>query len=466
MFKKLLASVLCITMLSAPAVFAESTSETGNDSAVQIIINGEKLVPKDVNGQVVSPFILEGTTYLPIRAVSEALGQKVNWDGEKRIIYIGESVASETEASDVIQIVINSRLLTPTDVNGKIVNPILADGTTYVPVRAITEALEKNVRWDGNERIVYIDEAFSIDFSTLIPFAEKTLMTVNSHPVSGSLFNLFHTSFTTNEYLKEWSENFSSEGNLQSLTFNSIPVAQVLTEEIAGSFVPVFALYDYAEKSGYTKEEEFQTAFKELLPYVKEELLMQYDIAAASEAKVSTSEELSAFTEVIATYILISQKIQLDASLKSFDFSEFEKLFRENYVTAKHILVTDEALASEIISKIEKGEDFDSLMKEHNTDPGATAEGYTFTYGEMVEPFEKAAFALKENEFTKAPVKTDYGYHIIMRLPLSEKVLADAKSYLQGQQALTDAQNEINSIIEKADVKYTSDYENYIKTIK
>lgn len=96
----------------------------------------------------------------------------------------------------------------------------------------------------------------------------------------------------------------------------------------------------------------------------------------------------------------------------------------DNYVTAQHILVTDEALCNEILEKIAKGEDFSALIEEYNTDPGQSKNSsYTFTYGEMVEEFEKAAFALKEGEYTAEGVKTAYGYHIIKRLPLDKSAV-------------------------------------------
>ena len=71
-----------------------------------------------------------------------------------------------------------------------------------------------------------------------------------------------------------------------------------------------------------------------------------------------------------------------------------------------------------------------------------------------------------KNELTKAPIKTAYGYHIIMRLPLSEKELTAAKNYWMSILAQNAAQEEINKIIKNAKVEHTTDYENYIKTIK
>ena len=55
-----------------------------------------------------------------------------------------------------IKILIDRDLITPKDVNGKDVEPFIVDGTTYLPIRAITEALNKDVEWDGTTQTVNI----------------------------------------------------------------------------------------------------------------------------------------------------------------------------------------------------------------------------------------------------------------------------------------------------------------------
>ena len=468
MIKKLIALVTCLTMFFTSAVFAEDTAIPENNNAdIQIVIDGEKLTPKDVNGKIVPPFLLEGTTYLPARAVSEALGQKVEWDGHSRIVYIGEKTSTAFESSEVIRIVINGTLIEPKDVNGKVVNPFLIDGTTYVPVRAITEALGKEVTWDGVTRTIYITgDFYKVDLDTLKAFSDKALIKVDSQAVNAGLFNMLLYNFTTDEFMKETCDNYTAGGTLQTLTIDSVPAAQLLTSEIENTIMQVYALCAHAEKINLTFDEEFTKISGELLGYIEQELTMQYNADKAIEAEIISKEVFLDFVNKFLIYEVTVQTIQEDAAKRDYDVSEYENMFRTSYITAKHILVEDEALAKELISRIKKGESFDALMKEHNIDPGSTEEGYTFTKGEMVEPFEKAAFALKENELTKAPIKTDYGYHIIMRLPLSEKELTAAKNYRMSILAQNAAQEEINTIIKNAKVEHTTDYENYIKTIK
>lgn len=59
-------------------------------SGVKIVVDGQKLNPTDVNGNKVEPIIYNGTTYLPVRAVANALGKAVYWDGPNYTVYLGE----------------------------------------------------------------------------------------------------------------------------------------------------------------------------------------------------------------------------------------------------------------------------------------------------------------------------------------------------------------------------------------
>src|SRR5271165_1702265 len=84
-------------------------------------------------------------------------------------------------------------------------------------------------------------------------------------------------------------------------------------------------------------------------------------------------------------------------------------------VHARHILVKTEAEANSIIDQLNKGADFAALAKKYSTDPGAAAGGDLgyFTKNDMVPAFAAAAFALKPGQYTKTPVKTEFGWHVI-----------------------------------------------------
>lgn len=98
--------LLCCVLLGSAAFAVSNRTITVSYGGISIYLNGEKQVAKDVNGKVVEPLIYEGTTYVPIRAVSEWLGKTVTWQGSTNSVYISDSVFSDAEVSaaeDVIE---------------------------------------------------------------------------------------------------------------------------------------------------------------------------------------------------------------------------------------------------------------------------------------------------------------------------------------------------------------------------
>ena len=105
-----------------------------------------------------------------------------------------------------------------------------------------------------------------------------------------------------------------------------------------------------------------------------------------------------------------------------------QKAFRETYLCAKHVLIPYEAEQAEKTAKdvyryAKAGTKFDQLIEDFGEDPGMafSPDGYVFTDGEMVAPFEDAVKALPVGGISQ-PVESDYGYHIIMRMPLPEEI--------------------------------------------
>jgi hypothetical protein len=84
--------IITAVVLSVPlSGFALSGAKgiTANYSNIKIYVNQALISPKDGNGNSVEPFIYNGTVYLPVRAISEALNQKVSWNTTTKSVYIG-----------------------------------------------------------------------------------------------------------------------------------------------------------------------------------------------------------------------------------------------------------------------------------------------------------------------------------------------------------------------------------------
>ncbi|WP_296589239.1 peptidylprolyl isomerase [Roseibium sp.] len=114
----------------------------------------------------------------------------------------------------------------------------------------------------------------------------------------------------------------------------------------------------------------------------------------------------------------LAQKVQggiTDEDLqKAYDeqFADFEGV---EEINARHILVKEKAEAEAIVKELEGGADFAELAREKSTGPSGPNGGDLgfFGKGQMVKPFEDAVFALEKGEFTKEPVETQFGWHVI-----------------------------------------------------
>ncbi|MDQ6432712.1 peptidylprolyl isomerase [Mesorhizobium sp. LHD-90] len=87
-----------------------------------------------------------------------------------------------------------------------------------------------------------------------------------------------------------------------------------------------------------------------------------------------------------------------------------------NEVHARHILVKTKEEADAIVKQLDGGAKFEDIAKEKSSDPGSGAQGGDlgwFGPGQMVPEFEKAAFALEPGSYTKEPVQSQFGWHII-----------------------------------------------------
>lgn len=108
----------------------------------------------------------------------------------------------------------------------------------------------------------------------------------------------------------------------------------------------------------------------------------------------------------------ISDAVSEAEAKKIFD-EKIAEMKPEQEVHARHILVATENEAKEIVERLKKGDDFAALAKEKSRD--ASAEGGDlgfFPRGQMLKPFEDAAFALDVGEISE-PVQTQFGWHVI-----------------------------------------------------
>jgi parvulin-like peptidyl-prolyl isomerase len=136
----------------------------------------------------------------------------------------------------------------------------------------------------------------------------------------------------------------------------------------------------------------------------------------------------------------------------------------QEYIWARHILVEDPQVAEEIRGKILAGEDFSALATEYSIDPSAATNNGDlgwFASGQMVAPFEEAAFAIEKIGDISEVVPTDFGYHIIQLLGRETRPM-DANAY----QALKDSvfQEWIVAKYEESDIELFDIWQSSVPT--
>lgn len=93
--------ILSNTMI--PALAANTTKQLNAIFRdIKIVVDGVQITPKDANGNIVEPFVIDGTTYLPVRAIGEAFGKTLEWDGKTNTVYVGKKPGSKQYMFDIV----------------------------------------------------------------------------------------------------------------------------------------------------------------------------------------------------------------------------------------------------------------------------------------------------------------------------------------------------------------------------
>jgi len=127
-------------------------------------------------------------------------------------------------------------------------------------------------------------------------------------------------------------------------------------------------------------------------------------------------------------------------------------------IKASHILLKDKKAADDVIKKLDKGDDFAGLAKEYSTGPSGPKGGELgwFRAQQMVPEFSEALLKLKNGAYTKQPVQTQFGWHIILRsgerdgIPPSFEAI---KSKIAATLEQEHIQKHINKLRESANIK-------------
>lgn len=87
---------LLLSLLVVPGFAASALKAIQVYTGITLYYDGVKFEPKDAGGHKVEPLLYNGTTYLPVRAISNLFGEDINWDGNTWSVYIGDMPGKKT----------------------------------------------------------------------------------------------------------------------------------------------------------------------------------------------------------------------------------------------------------------------------------------------------------------------------------------------------------------------------------
>lgn len=162
----------------------------------------------------------------------------------------------------------------------------------------------------------------------------------------------------------------------------------------------------------------------ERLAAIKDELVNREVLAqAAAKRGLDKNPDVAAQMEMARQAVLVRALFENEMKANPITEADLQKQYEAfkaqmgtNEYKVRHILVDKEDDAKAIIAELNKGGDFAKLAKDKSKDPGSKDNGGDLDWGpaaRYVKPFSEAVQKLPKGQTTTAPVKTDFGYHVI-----------------------------------------------------
>lgn len=213
--------------------------------------------------------------------------------------------------------------------------------------------------------------------------------------------------------------------------------AKVNGRELRNELIDFYKAQMGPERAAHFAGEEGEARLKEEV--INQELFFEDAVLNRLEEDPEFLVRLEALKQQLLRTYAVAKVVNGQAVTEE----EMKKYYEENTpnfispetVSARHILVDEEARALELKKRIAEGEDFKKIAAEESLCPSAGKEGDlgTFPRGRMVEEFEKAAFGMDIGVVSE-PVKTEFGYHLILveaKNPESKVAYEDIKDRIK-----------------------------------
>ncbi len=337
---KSISIALIATLVLSSATFASAATMTPTAPAlplaggqvqvylkpdVNIIVDGQEKIFCDVNNKVVYPIIYNGSTYLPVRAISVLMGENIEWDAYSKTVFMGKTLSNPNKVmrptvttggitSEMVRLIkpnqamisaysrpnflimYDFEILNFNDEMGNQVYPIVVYGSVYLPIRAISGIMNQPIVWDGINKTITIG-------SPNIPVVEKSAATK-------TIISQFEKQIQLYDSATVKIQNIQKTKNLDELL--------IIATEVSKDYV--FAAANTIEvnslnTTGYNEKElAAYASLKEFTQISEHYILVLENIAYMAAAE----EDFSMLAETFMTFAIESQS-RLDETRKLVD---------------------------------------------------------------------------------------------------------------------------------------------------
>lgn|GEM_PF-1380762 len=367
-----LAFILTLLFLPAVSALAPSTSlAVQNQSHINVTYNGTPILFPDQK-----PLLKNNRTLVPIRPIAERLGFSVNWNSEKQTVFI-------VKGNQSVELVVNHPVAKRNNQAFRLEAPAqIMNGRTMVPVRFIAEALNYQVDWTKTDQTVKIaDRIVFGQLEDIVVYKDEVQKQTNA---------------------------------LQFVNYGKIVEEPALFQNVGNDIVLSRYMRKTYGNAIVVSDQEKANIHKQ----VREHLMGRYQ---NSEANLKQSMAAYGITEQDILEI-IDREVWISNYVKSkITAAEMTAFYDRNpalFTTAsvRHILVDTEAEANAVRQRLATGESFADLAHELSKDPGSKSNGGLYANADVnlwVKEFKEAALTQKIGQVGE-PVKTQFGYHVIV----------------------------------------------------
>jgi foldase protein PrsA len=320
------------------------------------------------------------------------------------------------------------------------------NGTTYVPLRYVSEALGKEVQWDGDTETIWLGK--KVDLQVVVATYQGGQVTLGEFEKYKAFSHILDPENT--QYDDNSNENFNS-GLLKQLIGQQILVSRLSDELKQTAAVTTDAqivkLNEFLQK--YYDKEASATLAKNHL--TEDDLRHYLGIFIGSQQWVESSVTDEKIKALYDQDVSSNNESLITAAVRHILINA-----KDEKGTPRTKEVLDQKL-KEVQDKLKSGEDFAALAKQYSEDPGSKDNGGLYPDSpvtQWVEAFKKATITQELNKVGE-PVQTEYGYHFIRVESRSTLPLESVKPQLK-QQLLTEQykqfnENELAGLIQKMD---------------